>query len=247
MNFLLMSSKCFPRISTVDPVNSLFLNCTLCYAGKADTGDTFRCGECDSVFTSRDYLERHRKHQHLRKGGRHHCRFCHYSSDGRDNVVRHERSHTGQKPFLCQTCGKGFSRKSALKTHERIHTGDKPYECDTCGQRFNRAGSLQKHRRSHSGERLFSCPECGKAFNATSDLKMHRLIHAGIKAHCCEVCGRTFTWLGHLKRHVISVHTKNYKHKCAYCEAGFHAPSLLRKHLAAKHNFRPNEQTSPLP
>ncbi|KAG9626900.1 C2H2 type zinc finger domain protein, partial [Aureobasidium melanogenum] len=57
------------------------------------------------------------------------CRFCQRIYSKAEHLTRHERSHTGVRPFTCKECNRAFSRQDSLARHEKLHLRRESMKC----------------------------------------------------------------------------------------------------------------------
>ena len=52
------------------------------------------------------------------------------------------------KTFDCKHCPKTLKSGLSLRQHERIHTGEKPYKCETCGTGYASSSAYVNHKKT---------------------------------------------------------------------------------------------------
>lgn len=115
---------------------------------------------------------------------------------------RKNQTKTGRtkRKYLCHFCKKEFLGGNDLRKHIRIHTDERPFECTHCGQKFRQGGCLKNHIASqHGTTQTFTCYYCEKTFPIKERLRLHMRLHSGEKPYQCEICEKRFARGGQVR------------------------------------------------
>ncbi|XP_045704705.1 histone-lysine N-methyltransferase PRDM9-like [Phyllostomus hastatus] len=198
---------------------------------------TMQHGGCWQGFNDVSHFFRH---QRTHSGEKPYvCRECRRGFTRGSNLIAHQRTHSGEKPYVCRECGKGFAEKSNLVTHQRTHSGEKPYVCRECERGFTRKSHLTIHQRTHSGEKPYVCCRvCGRGFTRKSALITHQRTHSGEKPYVCRDCGRGFTFKSALIAHQRT-RSGEKPYVCRDCGRGFTCKPALIAHQRTHSGEKP--------
>ncbi|KAK2153262.1 hypothetical protein LSH36_302g01000 [Paralvinella palmiformis] len=102
------------------------------------------------------------------------CKICNKVFAQNSNYKNHIRTHSDERPFVCQICSIGFKERYHLKKHMLFkHSDELKEECRYCGKKFKDSTAVRAHERIHSDVRPYSCRRCGKSFKTSECLWHH--------------------------------------------------------------------------
>ena len=173
--------------------------------------------------------------------------------------------------FVCSVegCGKAYTKRARLLEHERSHTGERPFVCAQCGASYMRASHRDAHARTHQDEsqKEFVCEHggCGKRFWTAQHLRRHTAachentpLESQDGAYPCSFrgCERSFSQRKHLRQHIREAHTESSNAALPFvcdvpgCERRFPTNAKRMQHARAHDESRymcalPHSDTMP--
>lgn len=104
------------------------------------------CKQCGKKLkTKKTYLVHMKSHQEV-TARRFKCYYpnCQKAFNFKLHLENHERTHSGERPFLCSLCSASFKQSYQLTVHSRKHNPS--MKCSLCKMKFSLKSQLDSHQ-----------------------------------------------------------------------------------------------------
>ncbi|TNN82896.1 Zinc finger protein 335 [Liparis tanakae] len=183
----------------------------------------FKCEECDYTSVYKKDVVRHaaihnkdkkRKTELVPKVSEFLCPVCHRIYPMQKRLTQHMKTHSSEKPHMCDKCGKSFKKRYTFKMHLLTHIqslGDSKFKCEFCDYTCDNKKLLLNHQLSHTNDRPFKCDYCKYSTCKEEFLVSHLAIkHTGEKPFSCDMCHFTTKHRKNLRLHVQCRHPETF-------------------------------------
>ncbi|KAJ8297552.1 hypothetical protein KUTeg_024083 [Tegillarca granosa] len=185
------------------------------------------CKKCEMGFTDGNSFENHNLTSHNLFT----CLVCYNTFTCRNNMKRHMRLHTGQKPYKCTICSESFTRKDDVKRHLMRHTYNKPYRCNICNKGYMDRKTIKNHmKKEHQRKMVHVCPTCGESFDDNLKFQEHKKNHPELRMYRCTKCNFTGSNPLMFHKHML-IHGPQKSYCCQDCNFVFNDPFRYSFHL----------------
>lgn len=223
------------------------------------TAPSYRCDQCDDIFSTKRLLKMHRKKHHLyecemcsaefqrkadikshlrmecTKRTLFHCSICKKSFLSEDNCNAHLRIRHFERN-KCEFCSEKFLKRSELLDHLNKHSDiEHPYQCQICLSTMTSRFIFNLHLKSHNNRTDFKCDKCGRCFQQLRILQYHMKSHL-MDTFKCTICTMSFSDAQRLQQHSHSHNVNEFQ--CDICKRSFRSRNLIFAHMTDVHQTR---------
>ncbi|KAK1883254.1 Zinc finger X-chromosomal protein [Dissostichus eleginoides] len=200
---------------------------------------THHCAHCDHKSSNSSDLKRHIISVHT-KDYPHKCAICGKGFHRPSELKKHSVSHRTKKLHQCRHCNFKIADPFVLSRHIlSVHTKEQQSspEKSESGKRTETHTPVVSPKKS-AASASSAASQASRVSAASLASSVTVVIGKGQKErriYQCQYCDYSTGDASGFKRHVISIHTKDYPHRCEICSKGFRRPSEKNQHIIRHH------------
>ncbi|NWJ12192.1 ZN335 protein, partial [Crypturellus undulatus] len=140
--------------------------------------------------------------------------------------------------FPCPVCNRVYPMQKRLTQHMKTHSTEKPHMCDKCGKSFKKRYTFKMHLLTHIqaiANRRFKCEFCEYVCEDKKILLNHQLSHMNDKPYKCSFCKYSTFREDFLVSHMAVKHTGGKPFACEFCHFTTKHKKNLRLHVQCRH------------
>ncbi|XP_075023091.1 zinc finger protein 335 isoform X13 [Calonectris borealis] len=143
------------------------------------------------------------------------CPVCNRIYPMQKRLTQHMKTHSTEKPHMCDKCGKSFKKRYTFKMHLLTHIqaiANRRFKCEFCDYVCEDKKVLLNHQLSHMNDKPYKCSFCKYSTFREDFLVSHMAVkHTGGKPFACEFCHFTTKHKKNLRLHVHCRHADSFE------------------------------------